>query len=85
VSPVLLSNGGETLRAAALAGMGLAALPDWAVASDIAEGTLVQVLKGWRTPESGIYAVYPSNRLMAAKVKVFVDAAARALRAPARA
>lgn len=79
--PALLSNSTETIRAAALAGVGLVAAPDWLLAGDLASGALVRVLPEWRTPESGIFAVYPSNRLMAAKVKVFVDHVARRLRA----
>lgn len=81
VQPTLLSNSAETLRAAALAGLGLAAVPRWLVADDLADGRLVPCLADWTAPESGIYAVYPSNRLMAAKVKLFVDHVARHLRA----
>lgn len=80
VEPVLLSNATEPLRVAALAGVGLAALPRWMVADELADGTLVQALGHWRTPESGVYAVYPSNRLMAAKVRLFVDHLSRRLR-----
>lgn len=80
VAPALSTNQVETMRAAALAGIGLAAIPSWMVAEDLAAGALVQVLRAWRTPESGLYAVYPSNRLMAAKVKLFVDRFARRLR-----
>ena len=79
--PALLSNSTETIRAAALAGVGLVAAPDWLFATDLASGALVRVLPEWRTPESGVFAVYPSNRLMAAKVKLFVDHVARRLRA----
>ncbi|QCI66969.1 LysR family transcriptional regulator [Phreatobacter stygius] len=73
VKPVLLTNVTEAMRAAALAGMGLTALPEWSVADELGSGALVRVLSGWKTPESGIFVVYPSNRLMAAKVKHFAD------------
>jgi DNA-binding transcriptional LysR family regulator len=33
----------------------------------------VRVLPRWTTPEQGIYAVYPSHRLIPAKVRAFVD------------
>lgn len=80
VDPILLSNNAETMCAAAVAGAGLAALPSWLVAAEIARGGLKQVLGDWRTPESGVFAVYPSNRLIAGKVKVFVDRLARQLK-----
>lgn len=81
VRPVLLSDNAETLRAAALAGIGLAALPDWAVADALAAGLLQRVLPEAATPESGIFAVYPTNRLMIPKVRAFVDHVAAGLRA----
>jgi len=73
VSPVLSVNSTATLRAALLAGIGMAALPIWAVAEEIADGRLIRVFPGEMLPESGIYAVYPSNRLITTKVRRFVD------------
>jgi DNA-binding transcriptional LysR family regulator len=80
VRPVLLTDNAESLRAAALAGIGLAALPDWAVADALASGQLQRVLPDCETPVSGIFAVYPTNRLMAPKVRAFVDHVAIMLR-----
>lgn len=79
VEPVLLTHATASLRQAALDGLGLAALPDWAVARELAEGRLQRVLSDWTTPEAGIYAVYPSNRLMATRVRACVDHLARHL------
>ncbi|WPB84860.1 LysR family transcriptional regulator [Sediminicoccus rosea] len=81
VRPVLLTDNTETLRAAALAGVGLAAVPDWAVADALAAGLLQRVLPDHRAAESGIFAVYPTNRLMIPKVRAFVDHVAAGLRA----
>jgi len=80
LTPVLVSNSTSSLRAAAVSGMGLAALPRWAIARELADGDLVQVLADWTLPESGIFAVYPSNRLVTAKVRRFVDHLAPILR-----
>jgi DNA-binding transcriptional LysR family regulator len=80
VRPVVLSDATETLRRAARAGVGLTAIPSWMVSEDISRGELVEVLADWPTIEYGIYAVYPSNRLMATKVRLFVDLIARRLR-----
>lgn len=71
--PVLLANTSETLRAAAKEGLGITAIPQWSVADLLASGELVQLLAEYSLPESGIFAVYASNRLMTPKVKLFVD------------
>ncbi len=80
VRPALLTDSAESLRAAALAGAGLVALPDWAVDDALAAGALRRVLAGYETPASGIFAVYPTNRLMAPKVRAFVDHVVAGLR-----
>jgi DNA-binding transcriptional LysR family regulator len=81
VRPRLLTNNGESLRAAALAGLGLAAIPEWLVADALVAGQLTRVLADHETPSGGIYAVYPTNRLLASRVRLFVDHIVRDLRA----
>ena len=81
VQPRFLTNNGESLRAAALAGLGLAAAPEWLVADALVAGQLTRVLADRETPSGGIYAVYPTNRLLASRVRLFVDHIARDLRA----
>jgi DNA-binding transcriptional LysR family regulator len=67
------ANNGDTLRAAALAGQGIVALPAFLVGPDLAAGRLVEVLPGWEMQELGVYAVYPSRRHMSAKLRVLLD------------
>jgi DNA-binding transcriptional LysR family regulator len=81
VAPRMLLATATSLRAAALAGAGLVALPFWAIAAEIADGRLLRVLGDWETPESGVYAVYPSNRMVTPRVRACVDHLARHLRA----
>lgn len=81
VAPQLLTSSSQSLRAAALAGLGLTAVPEWLVADALVAGQLVRVLADYATPAGGIYAVYPTNRLLAARVRLFVDHLARELRA----
>ena len=71
------SNSAELLRAAALDGIGIALLPTWAAGEPLRSGMLRRVLEAWELPASTIYAVYPANRLMAMKVRAFVDHLAR--------
>lgn len=80
IRPKLLTSSGESLRAAALAGLGLVALPDWMVLDALASGALVRVLPDFPAAGIGIYAVYPTNRLIAPKVRSFVDHIAREIR-----
>lgn len=73
VSGSFRANNAEMVRAAALAGIGIAALPTWAVYDELRSGELQRVLTAWEAPVSTIYAVYPGNRLMSVKVRKFVD------------
>ena len=69
----LRSNNLSALLAAARAGMGVAALP-WYVASEsVRSGAVQPVLTGWSLPSQEIHAVFPSPRLVPAKVSGFVD------------
>ena len=60
--------------------LGLAAVPEWLVVDALVAGQLTRVLGEHATPSGGIYAVYPTNRLLASRVRLFVDHLARDLR-----
>jgi DNA-binding transcriptional LysR family regulator len=64
---------GAVLRHAAVAGMGLAVLPRFMVAADLAAGRLCVALDSLHAPPLGIYAVYPESRRAPGKVRAFVD------------
>ncbi len=72
IDPAVTCSSTTTLCAAAVAGLGFSVVPDWAVARDLSEGRLIRVLDRWSLPSSGIFAAYPSNRLMTPKVRLFV-------------
>lgn len=55
------------------AGLGLAYLPEWIVASELKEGTLVQVLPEYRLFSPRVYAAYTSRKYMTPKVRTFID------------
>jgi DNA-binding transcriptional LysR family regulator len=73
VTGPLLSNHVLAVRSACLAGLGIGLLPGFALTEQLAGGSLTQVLPKWQTPEQGIYALYPSHRLIPTKVRAFVD------------
>jgi len=59
---------------AALAGQGLAFLPDDAVVEHLAEGRLVRVLDDWCQPYTGYHLYYPSRRQSSGALTVVVEA-----------
>lgn len=70
-------NNGELLRAAAVAGLGVVRSPTFIVGCELVSGRLEQVLTEYEDDDRGIYAVYPHNRHLSAKVRAFVDFMAR--------
>jgi len=73
VSGNLVANSIDVLRAAAVAGGGIAMLGTDVAGDDLAEGRLVPLLPEFARPELGIHAVYPSRRHLSPKVRSFVD------------
>jgi len=73
VDGVLRSNSVDLLRAAAVAGAGVAVLPSFVVGEDLQAGRLKAVLTDYALPEYGVFAVYPSRKHLSAKVKAFVE------------
>jgi len=58
---------------AARGGAGLAILPDFAVADDLAAGRLVWLLPDWQLDCGSIHAVMPGTRFRPARVTAFLD------------
>ncbi len=59
---------------AALAGLGLAYLPEDQVAAHLADGRLVRVLADWCEPFPGYHLYYPSRRQPTPAFALLVDA-----------
>ncbi|MCY1009652.1 LysR family transcriptional regulator [Nannocystis pusilla] len=66
-------DSGEALRDAAVAGFGIAFLPDFLVAEDLVAGRLRQVLPGLEVGDVKIAAIYPSRRHLEPRVRRFID------------
>ncbi|MBR0691111.1 LysR family transcriptional regulator [Bradyrhizobium manausense] len=73
LNPVLRSGNETLLHMAALEGMGLAFLPKWLVAEDIASGRLEHVMPEHIIFVGKLFAVYPSRKYLSAKVRTFID------------
>jgi DNA-binding transcriptional LysR family regulator len=61
------------LRAAALAGLGVALLPEDCCVDDVRRGSLIHVLPQWSTPEGVVHLVFTTTRGMLPAVRAFVD------------
>ncbi|TYC49741.1 LysR family transcriptional regulator [Rhodobacterales bacterium] len=66
-------NDARSYVTAALSGHGVAQLPDFMIQEELARGELVPVLSDWATNAMPLYIVYPPNRHLSTKVRVFVD------------
>lgn len=73
VAGPLRSNNLSALLAAARGGMGIAALPTYVAHGSLEGGAVVPVLPGWTLPPQEIHAVYPSPRMVPAKVVSFIE------------
>ena len=69
----LRSNNLSTLLLAAREGLGIAALPRYVAEQSIADGAVQPLLDGWTLPAQEIHAVYPSPRMVPAKVTQFIE------------
>jgi DNA-binding transcriptional LysR family regulator len=77
-----MQHAGRKRPEAAGTGLALTRLADQRqlVADALVAGQLTRVLDEHEMPCGGIYAVYPTNRLLASRVRLFVDHLARDLK-----
>lgn len=76
VTGQLAANNSEVLREAALAGLGIALLPDFSAQAALQQGKLVQVLPGWKPVGAfaeQLYAIRPYSPHVPRAVTAFVD------------
>jgi DNA-binding transcriptional LysR family regulator len=66
-------NGAIAAVSAASAGVGIACSPRWAAEDALAEGRVVEILADWDTEHRFLWAVFPSSRYLAHRVRLFVD------------
>lgn len=69
----LTLNNPTALLGAVIAGLGVALLPDWLVAADVAAGRLRRLLPSWETPETTVWAVYRIELSGVPRVRILVD------------
>ncbi|MGO6903878.1 LysR substrate-binding domain-containing protein, partial [Rhizobium ruizarguesonis] len=74
------SNDGAVIRDWALAGQGIMMRSEWAVAEDLAEGRLRQVLPNWMLPSADIVAILGSRHGRSARTAAFLTMLRRSLK-----
>lgn len=79
VTPLIAVNDPSIVIDLAAQGLGIAPVPLIYAQATIAAGRLVQVLPGHRRGSTPIHAVYPSRRILAPKVRAFVEFSAEVM------
>lgn len=69
----IVSNNGEVLRDAAVAGLGLVLLPEFIVGPALQYGALVQVMEAFHPGSLSLHAIYPQHRQRSEVTRVFLD------------
>ncbi|CAM2187498.1 LysR family transcriptional regulator [Paraburkholderia sacchari] len=67
------ADNGVALTVAAVAGLGIAALPDFLIEGHVASGSLVPVLTRYPFPDAGIYVVRPPGHHPARKIRILTE------------
>jgi len=75
----LQGNSADVLRLAAMLGQGLIYAPIFMVADALDSGQLAATLTAFETTEKTVDAIYPHRRYLSAKVRAFIDLAAKKL------
>lgn len=66
-------NDSNAYVCAGLAGLGIVNMTDYLLTQHIASGRILQVLPEWSIDPLPVHVVYPQNRNLSAKVRVFVE------------
>lgn len=82
VTPRLKANNVFAVRDAALAGLGVAKLPQIVAAPALNDRRLHPLLAEWSLPTVAVHAVFASVRYLTPKVRGFIDLAVGAMRPP---
>jgi DNA-binding transcriptional LysR family regulator len=67
------ADNGAALVPAALAGLGIALLPDFLIDEHLASGALITLLPDYPMPNAGVYVVRPPGGSASCKVRVLID------------
>ncbi|MFS2055130.1 LysR substrate-binding domain-containing protein, partial [Variovorax sp. CT11-76] len=70
---VVALDDGNAYAAAGVAGMGVLWLPRYMAQAHLDSGELVPLFEDWEVASMPLYLVFPPNRHLSAKLRVFID------------
>lgn len=73
IEPRFVANDFDVLVAATVGGLGVALLPEYRCASELASGRLTRLLPEWSSILRPLHAVYPSGRHLTPKLTAFLE------------
>ncbi len=73
VRTVITCNNMEALRGATISGLGIGCMPDFLARAPLANGELRRILDDWIDGPAQFHVLWPSNRHLSPKLRVFVD------------
>ncbi len=73
IEPHAIVNDFSTLRTLAIAGAGIALIPDYMIGPAVGEQQLTRIMPNWSSPPIDIHALFPSHRGATPKVRAFLD------------
>ncbi|HZX30200.1 MAG TPA: LysR family transcriptional regulator [Rhodocyclaceae bacterium] len=68
-----VANSFHLLRDAARQDHGITVLPDYLADEEVAAGQLVEILPDWKLDPVPLFVLYPSNKLLATRVRKLID------------
>lgn len=75
----MLSNNGDVLRDAAIAGVGVGLLPEFIISRALGKGQLRPLLPGYVWPKGDVFALWPTRYYLPQRVRRLIDLLAREL------
>lgn len=69
----LITDNGDAMMPALLAGLGIARLPDFIIDRELADGRLVEILADWSPPNVALHLLTPPSTLRPARVELVID------------
>ncbi|WP_119681446.1 LysR family transcriptional regulator [Indioceanicola profundi] len=73
IQPSILMTSAESLVSAARLGLGIVQVPRYHLSDDLASGQLVEILPDLRPNPSPVCTLYPRDRQLSPRVRVFLD------------
>ncbi|WP_209599068.1 LysR family transcriptional regulator [Ruegeria sp. HKCCSP351] len=73
VAGMFHANAPAAIANMAIAGLGIARCPHYVIARSLEEGTLEHLFQDYETENFGLYALYPPNRHLTARVRALID------------